>query len=190
MGLCHQPTQVQAQPYAARASLARCIGAKKWLGQVRQVQLIHTRAVVAHTQQQIIALAGKADRDGCTGSGADTNTHTQTRTRLNAVAPRVVQQVAHEQAQAHAVDLQLWQARSQVQQYGRCCGINHVLHEPTQISRFAIEGSMAIRQPLAFQQVGDQAAHFCQVAQQGVARHVRVCRLRQQLGVQARARQR
>jgi hypothetical protein len=104
-----------------------------------------------------------------------------------AMAPRVFEQVAQQQAQAGGVH-QLRRHRRQLQCDGhrRREPVHRVAGQGRQIRRLGVQCAVPSGQAFALQQAADQIAHFRQVAHQGLALGAVV----QQLGVDAGACQR
>jgi hypothetical protein len=178
MRLRHQLAQVQPQAHATGGALAGGIGPVEGLGQMGQLVVRHAGAVVTHRDAQATAF------------GAQVN-FGRVR-RVHAVAQRVVEQVAQQQAHAGAVQRQRGQVagRRQLHGGGTFQAGDDLAGQGGQVHRLAVQRGVRAGQALALQQVGDQVAHVAQVAQQGVARGLHIGGFGQQLGVQAGAGQR
>ena len=148
----HQPAQVQPQPDPAGRAHPRGIGPVERLAQVPELCRVDPGAVVAHRQPDL------AVHRQCL------HLHRPAR----AMAQRVVQQVAQQQAQAGAVQRQQWQALGQRQGDAAASVVGGQLlaHQRVQVGGFTLQHSRTGGQALALQQVADQVAHLAQVAQQ------------------------
>lgn len=161
---------------------ARTVGAIEGLGQAFELGLVDAGAVVADLD--LHALRRPVDH------GAQR--HAGRAGRIGAVAQGVVQQVAHQQADAHAVDGVRRQSLGQVQVHlrgARHLG-RHLAHQRRQVDRLALQRHVRACEPLALEQVADQVAHLVQVAQQRLALGLAFGRGRQQLGIEPGARER
>ena len=142
---------------------------------MRELLVADAGAEVAHGQVQRAA-------------GLARERHHRRLRSADAVAQRVVDQVAQQQAHAHRVSRH---GAERVVELQHQPGIgelrrDELAHQRAQVHLLGLQRGVPAGQAFAFQQIGDQVAHLRQVAQQRVA----VLALGHQLGIHACARER